>query len=171
MKVLQFAYGHDDNNVNLPHFFPQTCVVYTGTHDNDTTRGWFASLDEETRANISDYFGFDGGGSAWPFIRAAFASVARLAVVPMQDLLDLPASARLNRPGSTEGNWRWRFTTADIEGLRANRLKELRRWHLLFDRTDDPRQRDFSAPPSGIADGVNVEESSAKSPTPTDSRP
>jgi 4-alpha-glucanotransferase len=97
--------------------------------------------------------------------------VARLAVVPMQDLLDLPASARLNRPGSTEGNWRWRFTTADIEGLRANRLKELRRWHLLFDRTDDPRQRDFSAPPSGIADGVNVEESSAKSPTPTDSRP
>jgi 4-alpha-glucanotransferase len=171
MKVLQFAYGHDDNNVNLPHFFPQNCVVYTGTHDNDTTRGWFASLDEETRANISDYFGFDGGESAWPFIRAAFASVARLAVVPMQDLLDLPSSARLNRPGSTEGNWRWRFTTDNLAALREKRMTELRRWHVLFDRTDDPRQRDFSAPPSGIADRVELEESSAKSPTPSDSRP
>ncbi|HUG12409.1 MAG TPA: 4-alpha-glucanotransferase [Opitutaceae bacterium] len=170
MKVLQFAYGHDDNNVNLPHFFPQNCVVYTGTHDNDTTRGWFASLDEETRASISDYFGLDGGGSAWPVIRASFASVARLAVVPMQDLLDLPSSARLNRPGSTDGNWRWRFTTADLDALRTKRLKELRRWHVMFDRTDDPRQRDFSAPPSEIADSVHADESSANSPTPSDTR-
>jgi 4-alpha-glucanotransferase len=89
----------------------------------------------------------------------------------MQDLLDLPSSARLNRPGSTEGNWKWRFTTDDLATLREKRMTELRRWHVLFDRTDDPRQRDFSAPPSAIADGVDVEESSAKSPTPTDSRP
>ncbi|HEY5550761.1 MAG TPA: 4-alpha-glucanotransferase, partial [Opitutaceae bacterium] len=91
--------------------------------------------------------------------------------VPMQDLLDLPSSARLNRPGSTDGNWRWRFTTTDLTALRATRLAELRRWHVLFDRTNDPRQRDFSAPPSGVADGVDVEEDSAKAPTPSDSHP
>jgi 4-alpha-glucanotransferase len=171
MKVLQFAYGHDDNNVNLPHFFPYNSVVYTGTHDNDTTRGWLASLDDDTRAIVSEYFNSNGDDSAWPVIRVAFSSVARLAVVPMQDLLDLPSAARLNRPGSPDGNWRWRFTTGDLDALRAARLAQLRRWHVLFDRTEDPRQRDFSAPPSEIAREVETPDSPARSKTPSDSRP
>jgi len=150
MKVLQFAYGHDDNNVNLPHFFPPDCVVYTGTHDNDTTRGWLAGLDPARLAQAADYFELDGADTAWPVIRAAFASVARLAVVPMQDLLDLPSTARMNLPGSTEGNWRWRFTAEDLERLARTRLDTLRHWHVLYDRTGDARQREYSAPPAAL---------------------
>jgi 4-alpha-glucanotransferase len=150
MKVLQFAYGHDDNNVNLPHFYAADTVVYTGTHDNDTTCGWLAGLDRETLARAADYFGLGGTKTAWPVIRAAFASVARLAIVPMQDLLDLPSSARMNRPGRPEGNWRWRFTAADLAHLERTRLETLRRWHQLYDRTGDQRQHDYSAPPAGL---------------------
>lgn len=150
MKILQFGYGHDDNNVNLPHFFTADTVVYTGTHDNDTTRGWLAGLDAEAFARVADYFGLAGADTAWPLIRAAFASVARLAIVPMQDLLDLPSSARMNRPGSIEGNWRWRFSGADLTLLERTRLDTLRHWHALFDRTGDGRQRDYSAPPERL---------------------
>jgi 4-alpha-glucanotransferase len=123
------------------------------------------------RAIVSEYFNSNGDDSAWPVIRVAFSSVARLAVVPMQDLLDLPSAARLNRPGSPDGNWRWRFTTGDLDALRAARLAQLRRWHVLFDRTEDPRQRDFSAPPSEIAREVETADSPARSKTPSDSRP
>ena len=150
MKVLQFAYGHDDNNVNLPHFFPPDCVAYTGTHDNDTTRGWLAGLDPARLVQVGDYFELDGAESAWPVIRAAFASVARLAVVPMQDLLDLPSSARMNSPGSTEGNWGWRFTADALARLERTRLDTLRHWHVLYGRTGDTRQHDYSAPPAEL---------------------
>ncbi len=152
MKILQFAYGHDDNNVNLPHFFSADTVVYTGTHDNDTTRGWLAGLDPEEFSQVADYFGIADATSAWPLIRTAFASVARLAIVPMQDLLDLPSWARMNRPGSTEGNWRWRFTRKDLLHLERTRLDTLRRWHTLFDRTGDDRQHDYSAPPGRLVE-------------------
>ncbi len=148
MKVLQFAYGHDDNNVNLPHFFPAEAVVYTGTHDNDTTRGWLTALDRERWALVADYFGLNGTETAWPVIRAALASVARMAIVPMQDLLDLPSAARMNFPGRTDGNWRWRFTLEDLDRLERTRLDTLRRWLVLFDRTGDRRQHDYSAPPA-----------------------
>ena len=154
MKILQFGYGHDDNNVNLPHFYPPETVVYTGTHDNDTTRGWLQHMDAEQREQVYDYYGITESDTAWPFLRAAFASVARLAVVPMQDLLDLPSSARMNRPGTTEDNWRWRFTHEQLQSLRTARGETLRRWHVLFDRDGDPRQRDFSAPPSALLSTV-----------------
>ena len=148
MKILQFGYGHDDNNVNLPHFHAVDHVVYTGTHDNDTTRGWLEGLDREVFARVADYFGLTGTATAWPLIRAAFASIARLAVVPMQDLLNLPSTARMNRPGSTDGNWRWRFTAEELARLERTRLETLRHWHALYDRTGDERQRDYSAPPT-----------------------
>lgn len=148
MKVLQFAYGHDDNNVNLPHFYPPDCVAYTGTHDNNTVRGWLENLSPEEFARVDDYFALGGERSAWPLIRAAFASVARLTVVPMQDLLDLPAGARLNRPGVADGNWQWRFTETQLRELAHERLATLRAWHALFDRTGDTRQHEFSAPPA-----------------------
>lgn len=150
MKILQFGYGHDDNNVNLPHFFPQDCVVYTGTHDNDTTRGWLAALDRAELQQVSDYFGLNGRPTAWPLIRAAYASAAKLAVVPMQDLLDLPSTARMNRPGTTENNWTWRFAGEDLRTLARDRLAQLRQWHVLFDRTGDERQREYSAPPANL---------------------
>ena len=150
MKILQFGYGHDDNNVNLPHFYPPETVVYTGTHDNDTTRGWLQHMDADQREQVCAYFGITETDTAWPFLRAAFASVARLAVVPMQDLLDLPSSARMNRPGTMDDNWRWRFTREQLQDLLTQRGESLRRWHVLFDRDGDPRQRDFSAPPAAL---------------------
>ena len=170
MKILQFGYGHDDNNVNLPHFYFADTVVYTGTHDNDTTRGWLEGLNRRQFARVADYFGLADAGTAWPLIRAAFASVARLAVVPMQDLLDLPSSARMNRPGRTEGNWRWRFTANDLAQLERNRLETLRHWHTLFDRTGDGRQRDYSAPPARLpSDHSPASVSATATPTPSNS--
>ena len=162
MKVLQFAYGHDDNNVNLPHFFPADAVVYTGTHDNDTTRGWLDNLDDERFTQIADYFGLTRADSAWGLARAAFASVAKLVVLPMQDLLNLPSTARMNRPGTTEGNWRWRFTPQDLTRLTERRLRLLQHWHALFDRTGDARQREFSAPPDELPSSLDSSSSVAQ---------
>src|SRR5690606_35031373 len=89
-------------------------VVYTGTHDNDTTVGWYASLDKDTHARVRQHF--SGGEPKMPdaLIDAAYASPARLAVVPLQDLLGSGSDARMNRPGSADGNWRWRFPWREI---------------------------------------------------------
>ena len=148
MKVLQFAYGHDANNVNLPHFYPRDSVAYTGTHDNVTTRGWLESLPSDIAAMVDDYYLLGGARSAWPVIRAALATPSRLAIIPMQDLLDLPASATLNRPGTNEGNWQWRFTSPDIESLTGEKAAKLNHWIKLYDRTGDRPLRDYSEPPS-----------------------
>jgi 4-alpha-glucanotransferase len=148
MKILQFAYGHDANNVNLPHFYPLESVAYTGTHDNVTTRGWLEALDAATAAQVDDYYQLHGARSAWPLVRAALATASRLAVVPMQDLLDLPAAATLNRPGTNGGgNWRWRFTAADLAALAGKPVARLRHWIALYDRTADRPLHDYSEPP------------------------
>lgn len=147
MKILQFAYGHDANNVNLPHFYPPDSVAYTGTHDNVTTRGWLESLNPDEVARVDDYFHLGGSRSAWPVIRAALATPSRLAVIPMQDLLDLQASATLNRPGTNEGNWQWRFTAAELASLAGERTAKLKHWIRLYDRTGDRPLRDYSEPP------------------------
>jgi 4-alpha-glucanotransferase len=146
MKVLQFAYGHDANNVNLPHQFPRESVAYTGTHDNNTTRGWLEGLTEPYRSKVLAYYQLRGTGSAWPLIRAALATTSRLAVVPIQDLLDLGADAVLNRPGTTVGNWQWRFTAAQLKQLARRRTATLRHWIDLFDRSGVGELRDFSEP-------------------------
>jgi len=146
MKVLQFAYGHDANNVNLPHFYPTDSIAYTGTHDNLTTRGWLESLTPKYAALVKDYYQLNGFGSAWPFIRAALATPSRLAVIPMQDLLNLPASATLNRPGTNEGNWRWRFTALELASLSGEKTATFRHWIALYDRTGTRPLRDYSEP-------------------------
>lgn len=147
MKVLQFAYGHDRNNANLPHFCTPDSVAYTGTHDNVTTRGWLERLAPEDAQRVDAYFQLGGSRSAWPIIRIALATVSRLVVIPMQDLLDLPAEASLNRPGTAEGNWRWRFTMRQIDGLEHERLATLREWIRLYDRTGERPVCDHSEPP------------------------
>ena len=147
MRVLQFAYGHDANNVNLPHFYPADSVAYTGTHDNVTTRGWLESLTPEYAAKVGDYFQLNGDRSAWPLIRAALATASRLAVIPIQDLLDLPATATLNRPGTNDGNWQWRFTAGELATLGGEKIATLRHWIQLFDRTGQRVLRDYSEPP------------------------
>ena len=146
MKILQFAYGHDANNANLPHFYPPDSVAYTGTHDNITARGWLESLKPPYDAKVDEYYQLNGSKSAWPVIRAALSTTSRLAVIPMQDLLDLPASATLNRPGTTEGNWQWRFTSAELASLRRDKTSTLRHWIELYDRTGDRPVKDYSEP-------------------------
>jgi 4-alpha-glucanotransferase len=112
-RVLQFAFdGHPDNPY-LPHNYVRNTVVYTGTHDNNTTRGWFETLPEDQRRNLWNYLQRAPGRSdeaAWELIRLAWPSAAGLAIAPLQDLLNLGAEARMNVPGSTGGNWRWRCT-------------------------------------------------------------
>lgn len=109
MKVLHFAFGGGADNPYLPHNHVLNSVVYTGTHDNNTTLGWFDELDERTRAHLFDYLGGDPKLMPALLARCAFASVARLAVVPMQDVLALGGEHRMNRPGVADGCWRWRF--------------------------------------------------------------
>jgi 4-alpha-glucanotransferase len=148
MKILQFAYGHDAGNVNLPHFYTLDSVAYTGTHDNNTTRGWLESLSNGTAEQVRDYFRLGDSPSAWPVIRAALATVSRLAVIPIQDLLDLPALSALNQPGTAEGNWQWRYTDDQLSRLVAEKLETLRYWIKLYDRTGERMLRDYSEAPA-----------------------
>ena len=152
MKILQFGFGHDDNHVNLPHFFCPHQVVYSGTHDNDTTQGWINNLEGDDRERVFEYFGLGDDARAGKLVEAAFASVARLAIAPAQDLLDLPSEARMNRPGSATGNWSWRLTDAQLTALHEKEVPRLRRLHERYHRlSDDKTQRDFSAPPAEAA--------------------
>jgi 4-alpha-glucanotransferase len=131
MKVLQFGFGDRGAHIYLPQNFEPNCVVYTGTHDNDTTRGWWeSSAGKEERKYAAAYFGNPSDGVHWAVIRAAFTSTARLAIVPLQDVLDLGSEARMNTPSLSDGNWGWRFT--------ANALKpELEEKLLILSRVSD----------------------------------
>ncbi len=109
MKILQFAFDGDLHNPYLPANHEPDSVVYTGTHDNDTTLGWYLSLDAATRACLAEYIGNQPEPMPWPLIKMAFASPSLLAMIPMQDILGLDSRHRLNTPGTTDGNWSWRM--------------------------------------------------------------
>jgi 4-alpha-glucanotransferase len=109
MRVMQFGFDGSGDNVHLPHMYEPASVVYTGTHDNDTTVGWYTSLDPETRRRVDFYLRADAARMPQAMIHTLLGSVARLAVIPMQDLLGLGSEARLNTPGTVTGNWTWRL--------------------------------------------------------------
>ncbi len=125
MKVLQFAFGGGADNLYLPHNHVAKSVVYTGTHDNDTTRGYWSAAPEHVKDHVRRYFATDGRDIAWTLTRAAMLSVADLAIVPMQDVLDLGTEARMNTPSQPQGNWRWRLTEDGLREGQADRLREL----------------------------------------------
>jgi 4-alpha-glucanotransferase len=129
MKVLQFAFGNDfPDSPYLPHRYTPDCVVYTGTHDNNTTSGWFRDdATEQERQHVRQYLGRNvaPGDIAGEFIRLAMSSVAAVSLVPMQDLLSLGTGARMNRPGTASGNWSWRMLPGSDSPALAARLKEL----------------------------------------------
>lgn len=126
MKVLQFAFSSDGSDLFLPHNFTHSCVVYSGTHDNDTTRGWYESSSTEKERDFARrYLGRDGRDIAWDLIRSAFSSVADMAVVPLQDVLNLGTQARMNLPGRAAGNWGWRFEWEQINDGMRERLREM----------------------------------------------
>jgi 4-alpha-glucanotransferase len=125
MRVLQFAFDGDSHNAFLPHNYEPATVVYTGTHDNDTTRGWYASADERSRDFARRYLGRDGSEISWDITRLAWTSVACMALAPLQDILALGGEARMNYPGRAAGNWTWRFAEGDLTSALAERLGEL----------------------------------------------
>jgi 4-alpha-glucanotransferase len=144
MRILQFAFGVDPKGPEYrPHNYPRNCVAYTGTHDNDTTVGWFHSqagkgttrtakqVAEERNTTLA-YLGTDGAEIHWDMIRLALASVADTAIVPLQDVLGLGTEARMNLPGTSRGNWRWRFRREMLTPACRDRLRKM---SSLYDRT------------------------------------
>lgn len=143
LRILQFAFGEDPNASDFkPHNYERQTVVYTGTHDNDTTVGWFndrggpdsVRTPEQTdleRQHALAYLNSDGREIHWDMIRAAQVSVANLALIPAQDVLGLGSEARMNRPGQPQGNWEWRLTPGALGDTVAARLAEFAR---LYDR-------------------------------------
>ena len=126
MRVLHFAFGGDSRNVYLPHHHEPDSVVYTGTHDNDTTLGWWAAAQRaRARARAAPTWRSDGREIHWDLIRAACASVADTAIVPLQDVLGLGGEHRMNLPGQAEGYWEWRFEWGQVQPEHARRLAAL----------------------------------------------
>lgn len=126
MKILQFAFGSGPDNPYLPHnYTTPRCVVYTGTHDNDTTAGWFSQIPPAERAYVCRYLHSDGREIHWDMIRLAMLSIAEMAVVPVQDVLGLGSEARMNLPGRPHGNWAWRCPAGALTDEIAGRLRQL----------------------------------------------
>jgi 4-alpha-glucanotransferase len=125
MKILQFAFDDGPDNPYLPHNHVPQSVVYTGTHDNNTTLGWYQERDEHARHKVNEYLGNPSEDMPWPLIRMALASVARLAILPMQDILALGNGHRMNLPGTTENNWNWKFDWSQVASDLAARLQRM----------------------------------------------
>ncbi len=160
MRVLQFAFGPDPGSEKyLPHRYDPNSVVYTGTHDNDTTLGWYTSTDIETTQTVYEvraerdfarrYVGTSGKSMNWDLIRLAMASVADTAIIPLQDILGLGSEARMNVPGRAEGNWGWRYRKARLDAKAHERLADLTavysRWNGPIPAIVDPRHRPAKA--------------------------
>ncbi|MBI2572097.1 MAG: 4-alpha-glucanotransferase [Candidatus Schekmanbacteria bacterium] len=154
MKVLQFAFDGNSRNPYLPHWYEANAVVYTGTHDNDTTQGWWAGLGPKERRYVSAYAGMSTHDSvSWSLIRLAMSSVANQAIFPMQDVLGLGGPARMNMPGETAGNWAWRLGARGLSRELAGRLAYLAD---LYGRTLPPEL------PQPVADTETHEISSSE---------
>jgi len=125
MKVLQFAFSGESSNPYLPFHHGPDSLVYTGTHDNDTSLGWYLSLDDKSRAYVDDFLGFPSEDMPWPLIRCALGSRSHLAILPMQDLLGLDGDHRMNLPGTAEGNWSWRFSWDQVAAELPDRIRRL----------------------------------------------
>lgn len=134
MAILQFAFGGGADNAYLPHNLTPDLVLYPGTHDNNTTLGWYAESPEPVRDHARRYLRVSGQEISWDFIRTAYASVSRLAMIPLQDLLCLGAEHRLNTPGVPDGNWQWRFRREQLESLRGPTAAYLRELGTLHGR-------------------------------------
>ncbi len=128
MKILQFAFGSEGEKKFLPHRYPKNCVVYTGSHDNDTTLGWWNSIHNDgtdTKDFFLKYTGSNGEDVCWDMIKLAYSSVADIVIIPMQDFLRLDTNSRMNFPGKPNDNWAWRFEWSQVEDELSSKIKEL----------------------------------------------
>jgi 4-alpha-glucanotransferase len=137
MRILQYAFGGDAANRDLPHNYHQDCVAYTGTHDNDTVVGWYKTAPRNVRAHCRKYLHFRGGQVNWAFISGVLASVADIAMIPMQDLLGLGSESRMNVPATGTGNWQWRMSDGEFTQEIAARLRDLTEMYGRIDPTQD----------------------------------
>jgi len=141
MKVLQFAFGKEMETKFLPHNFVPNCVVYTGTHDNDTTKGYFEkekNNDGDIFEHVQKYLNYFGEDIVTEMIRAAYSSVANIVIIPMQDILNLGGEARMNFPSTLGGNWSWRFTWDQVNENLASHYKGLA---VLYERPPKKKKK------------------------------
>ena len=138
MAVLQFAFGSGADNAYLPHNLEPHSVVYPGTHDNDTSLGWYGTLDPGTRDEVRRYLRVSGREIGWDFIRCAYESVSRLAIIPLQDILSLGSEGRFNQPGHPQDNWQWRFRAEALDAAFGPTSRYLREMGMLYGRTPVP---------------------------------
>jgi 4-alpha-glucanotransferase len=134
MAVLQFAFDGNPKNLYLPHNLTRNVVLYTGTHDNDTSVGWYESASESSKSFFRSYLNIDGSTPGWDMLRHAYRSVSQLVVIPIQDLLSLGGEARFNKPGEASGNWSWRMTEDQFNHLRHHSTEYLRQQAILAGR-------------------------------------
>ena len=130
MKVLQFAFDGSENSSYLPYKYEHNCVVYTGTHDNETTKGWLENLQGHDRDFVREYincYEAPVNDCVWALIRTALASVADLAIIPIQDYLCLGNEARMNEPATLGDNWKWRLTKGQISDMTLYHMREVTR--------------------------------------------
>lgn len=140
MKVLQFAFTGDPADAFLPHNYPKNCVVYTGTHDNDTAIGWFNKATAKEKRFAYRYLLLESDDEiAWKLIRAAWSSVGAFALAPMQDFLNLGSEARMNFPGKPSGNWTWRLVDSDLSGELCERIRE---FNFLYQRMNTNKKEE-----------------------------
>jgi 4-alpha-glucanotransferase len=135
MKILQFGFSSTPDDPFLPHNYPVHCVAYTGTHDNDTARGWYESASQKEKDFCRRYLARSGDDISWDMIRAIWSSSSVFALAPMQDLLNLGNEGRMNFPGKASGNWGWRLTNERINWTLTSRLKEM---NFFYSRTTQP---------------------------------
>jgi len=138
MRVLQFAFEPDGKGLYAPHNYTSAnTVVYTGTHDNDTSRGWYENADEEEKDYFRRYMNVSGDDAAWDLIRLAYSSSANYAIAPIQDVMNMDSECRMNTPGIPIGNWRFRYTKDMLTDSMAERLLYLTK---LFNRLPEEKK-------------------------------
>ena len=125
MKILQFAFDSDSTNAFLPHNYSQNCVVYTGTHDNDTSLGWYKTAPDVEKHRAREYTRSDGSDIHWELIRLGMLSVADQAIFPLQDFMNLGSDHRTNTPGTVKNNWQWRYSHEMLQQVDSHRIRYL----------------------------------------------
>ena len=149
MRIVQFAFSAGPEDPFLPHNYIHNTVVYTGTHDNDTSIGWYRNSSTSAERDLARrYLGRSGKDIAWDFIRLAWSSVADMALTPLQDLLSLDSEARMNFPGRASGNWGWRYRAEDLSTELSGHLMEMT---YLYGRLPPPEEEPEETPTDELA--------------------
>ena len=141
MRILQYAFGGDSYSRDLPHNYIQNCVAYTGTHDNDTTVGWYKTAAKNVKSHCRKYLASNGLDIHWDTIHAIFASVADTVIVPAQDVLGLDSKARMNTPATASGNWQWRLHENALTDKVADKLRDLAETYGRSDKVSNAAEQ------------------------------